>query len=170
MLLTAAPVVAVASERPRLVAPALELNASASEFSQFMDVVFSPRGTVIGESASSGVIHLYVSDSNDSITIKEMIAASEGITNYDLSGFSSYLATQGVTYLVPPDVFEIDVNGDGTIDPDDGERHEIRDRRVVTLFTQTGAISVHPVNPIDTNTNGLADDPFLFAETGQEAN
>lgn len=146
---------------------------TSSEFSQFMDIVFSPRGTVIGDAASSGVIHLYVCDQNDSITIKDMIALSAGNTDFDLTGLSGFL---GGAKLITPDVFGIDLpepNGDpanGTIEDSNGEIHEITDRRIVTLFTRTGSISVHPVNPVDGDGNMLADDPYLFAETGEEAN
>lgn len=152
------------SRIPASWAPSATVNSNA-EFSQFMDIVFSPRGTIIGPAASAGVIHLYVCDSNDSVAIKELIALSVGNTNYDLTGFSGFLATEGVSQLIPAEVFEIDADSDGSVDED--EQVVIKDRRVVTIFTQTGAISVHPVNPEGAV---LAADPFLFAETGQEAN
>ena len=41
----------------------------------------------------------------------------------------------------------------------------------MSIFTQTGAVSVHPVDPTDTlnGGNGFADDPFYYAETGESA-
>jgi hypothetical protein len=67
----------------------------------------------------------------------------------------------------------------------------LKERRIVSIFTQTGAVSVHEVNgyfsegaaatgdsedPLDWNKNtsssepdGLADDPYFFAETGKAA-
>ncbi|MEZ6034834.1 MAG: hypothetical protein R3C17_17205 [Planctomycetaceae bacterium] len=43
----------------------------------------------------------------------------------------------------------------------------VRDRRLVSLFTQTGGVSSHPVNVINGDYDGIEDDPFLFAETGR---
>jgi hypothetical protein len=39
----------------------------------------------------------------------------------------------------------------------------------VTLFPQTGAISSHPIYLDDVNVNGVCDDPFRYAETGEVA-
>lgn len=84
-----------------------------------------------------------------------------------------------------------DVNGDGVLDglAESGSPYLTKSRRIVTLFTNTGAISIHPVNPQDIHDpadldgdgvtqgslatpepDGIADDPYLFAETGEEAN
>jgi len=40
---------------------------------------------------------------------------------------------------------------------------------IITVFTRTGNISRHPVNITDADSNGLADAPFFFAETGATA-
>lgn len=166
------------SQLPAAWAPGASINSNA-EFSQFMDIVFSPRGTIIGDAASSGVIHLYVCDVNDSIRIKEMIAISAGNTDYDMTGLTAFLASKGVTNLIPAESFQLDLPepdgsaANGTIEESNGEIHVVTDRRIVTIFTRTGAISVHPVNPTDLPLSGgdsIADDPFLYAETGEEAN
>ncbi|MEZ6034835.1 MAG: hypothetical protein R3C17_17210 [Planctomycetaceae bacterium] len=41
------------------------------QYSQYMDVVFSPRGNVIGTASTAGVIHFYVCDNLDSRVLKE---------------------------------------------------------------------------------------------------
>ena len=47
---------------------------------------------------------------------------------------------------------------------------EISDRIVVTLFTQTGSISTHPVNGVgDANGDNVADAPYLYAVQGEIA-
>lgn len=160
------------SQLPASWAPGANINSNA-EFSQFMDIVFSPRGTVIGEAASSGLIHLYVCDLTDSIRVKEMIALSEGNTNFDLTGLSGFLTSVGVAQLVPAATFELDQPGGtaGVIEEENDEVYEIGDRRIVSLFTRTGAVSVYPVNPVDVSpADSVADDPFFYAETGEEAN
>lgn len=160
------------SQLPASWAPGATINSNA-EFSQFMDVVFSPRGTVIGEAASNGLIHLYVCDLTDSIRVKEMIALSEGNTNFDLTGLSGFLTSVGVAQLVPAATFELDQPGGttGVIEEENDEVYEIGDRRIVSLFTRTGAVAVYPVNPVDDSpADSVADDPFFYAETGEEAN
>jgi hypothetical protein len=58
------------------------------------------------------------------------------------------------------------------------ENYIVKDRRLVSLFTQTGGISVHHVNTyiglnnssvVDSEPDGLADDPYRFGETGEVA-
>ena len=43
----------------------------------------------------------------------------------------------------------------------------VRDRRIVTVFTQTGGVSTHPLHVIDGDYDGIEGDPYLFAETGR---
>jgi hypothetical protein len=111
--------------------------------------MFSPRGSVVGSAASKGIIHFYVA---------ELSAA-------DL--FEQYLTdTLGgpVPGLVPAD----DVPLAGGSEP-------IGDRALVSVFTQTGAVSSHPIDPTDvvddinnsSGADGIADDPYRFAETGE---
>jgi hypothetical protein len=42
-----------------------------------------------------------------------------------------------------------------------------RDRRIVSIFTQTGAVSSHPVYVTDGEYDGIESDPMYFAETGR---
>jgi hypothetical protein len=117
----------------------------------YMDVMFSPRGTVIGTSASSGVLHFY-------FTTQE---------SFDLYSEAFPPGTFGVPGLT------IDPDGSGPEPP-----IPCGDRSLLTLFTRTGAMASNEVNPTDRTDlrdldadnnegepNGLADDPYLFAET-----
>jgi len=100
------------------------INSTVSPFvySNQMDVMFSPRGTVIGTAAGRGLIHFYVGEQKD---------ADKG--------------------LMPEAAL--------------GEKF------VVSLFGRTGAISVHPVDTVDTTTilGSTVYDYFKFAETGEVA-
>lgn len=156
------------------------------QYSQFMDVVFSARGNVIGGVAAEGVIHFYVCDAQDSITLKEAYVAS--LTPVPAVTGSMVFTENGI----PLDIsrvmrFNAEIRGSRFIptseirtqnaawlpghDTSAGEAPYLcRDRRVVTLFTQTGGVSTHPVNVASDaapDFDGIEDDPFLFAETGR---
>jgi len=160
------------------------------QYSGFIDIVFSPRGNVIGGASSGGVIHFYVCDNDDSITLKDefiptlpasptapsdpaTFALSVGSVDLDTGSVRTFNSGIDATPFIPAD--EIFHSGDGGplwIDPlvEPGTPYEVSDRRIISVFTQTGAISIHPVNSTDADLDGLADDPFLFAETGETAN
>jgi len=148
--------------------------ATGGEFSQFMDVVFSPRGNVVGAAASRGLLHFYVCDNQDSIAIKQAMAGGP-----NLSGMNAFLNSISTPPppLIPAD--EIDPANPNTaswaaINPaaaltEPGTPYLVHERRLVSLYTQTGGISIHPVNPTDTNLDGIADDPYRLAELGETA-
>lgn len=155
--------------------------AAGMQYSGYMDIVFSPRGNIVGGAAGAGVIHLYVCDAEDSIALKER--------------FESACATKPAYHtslpFVPVDEIPNSLSWVG------GDRNYLpKERRVVTLFTQTGALSVHQLNsflldstttppayvqhdfldPYDYNNDGnlnepdgLTDDPYYFAEIGKVA-
>lgn len=96
-----------------------------------MDILFSPRGVVVGSAASQGLIHLYLADIVD-------IEQNRGLGNPNREG----------------------------------------DELLLTIFTRTGQISSHPLDPTDRFENadptnmtpdGIPDDPFRYAETGEVA-
>lgn len=171
------------SRLPLFWRPSTSLGVGGSgnmQYSQFMDIIFSPRGNVIGPAASAGVIHLYINDLEDSMVLKEEFIKSLNPTPATaLDIFNSGIRT---TPFVPAD--ELDVNNPNVAAwasaiAETDQPYLVRDRRLVSVFTQTGAISVHPVNPTDIytigsstagNPDGLADDPFLYAEIGETAN
>ena len=138
-----------------------------SLYSGYMDVWFSPRGNVVGDAAAKGVLHFYVCDSEDSIYLKEQFVSSFGLAAFDAAIGSG-------SAFIPLD--EIDPASVSWLAG--SEKYIVKDRRIVTLLGQTGAISVHKVNAYigatggtdaDTDSNGFADDPYRFAETGEEA-
>jgi len=45
----------------------------------------------------------------------------------------------------------------------------VRDRRLVSIFTQTGAVSSSQVYANDADSDGIEYDPFRYAETGETA-
>lgn len=149
---------------------------NGGSFSPYMDIVFSPKGNVIGDAASSGLIHLYVCDRQDATILKDQfidqfvsgLAPTSTVRSDNLAKFEAGISA-GVPF-VPA----------GEIDPanqtwitalSDEDPYLPGERRLVSVFTQTGSITVHQVNPTDSiGSDGIADDPYLFAETGAEAN
>jgi prepilin-type N-terminal cleavage/methylation domain-containing protein len=181
------------SKLPQFWRPSSTAGSASSgnlQYSAFIDIVFSPRGNVIGGASSGGVIHLYVGDNDDSITLKDQfiptlppsplapgdpanMALSVGGIDLDTGQVRTFSAGVSATPFIPADeIFHSGDGGPAWIDPliEPGTPYEVSDRRVISIFTQTGAISIHPVNPTDSDLDGLADDPFLFAETGETAN
>ena len=156
--------------------------ATGAQYSGYMDVVFSSRGNIVGGSAGAGVIHLYVADAEDTLYLKERFEAAWAANG---GGPLAPPYHAGAAPFVPTDEIpnSMWVGGDKNYIP--------KDRRIVTIFTQTGAVSVHQVNaylnaaslatgdsadPFDINNNstlnesdGLADDPYYFAEIGKVA-
>ncbi len=159
---------------------------AGSQYSGYMDIMFSARGNIVGGSAGAGVIHLYVCDSEDSLYLKERFEAA-WVANGNGPLPPPYHA---LAPFVPMD--EIPYTNGGTLTWVGSDRNYLpKDRRILTIFTQTGAVSGHLVNsylsagalatgdsadPFDINNNGnyneadgLADDPYYFAEIGRVA-
>ena len=161
------------SQIPSIWRPTITGN---SMYSGFMDIWFSPRGNVIGDAAAAGKLHFYVCDSEDSLFLKEQMVAQIGLSTFD-AGIAN-----GVPFI-PMDELDASILAWLTWDG----KYLVKDRRVVTLFAQTGALSVSHVDafvetgndsfdPLDVDSDtitrepdGLADDPYRFAETGEEA-
>jgi len=158
--------------------------AAGAQYSGYMDIIFSARGNIIGGAAGAGVIHLYVADAEDTLYLKERFEAAWAANG----GGPLAPPYHSALPFVPMDEIPTTpwVGGDKNYIP--------KDRRIVTIFTQTGAVSVHQVNsylnaaslatgdsadPFDINNNGnisptpdpdgLADDPYYFAEIGKVA-
>ena len=130
-------------------------SAAAVSYPTPMDILFTPRGTVIGDCATLGMIHLHFADTGDVLKWHQIGGRSSA--NYTSLPF------------VPADDPAAPANTPPVV---------ARDRILVTLGTRTGAASVFhvdvtntvvsPTSPIENNK--LADDPFRFAETGEVAN
>jgi type II secretory pathway pseudopilin PulG len=159
------------------------------DYSQFIDLVFSPRGNVIGSASSAGVIHFYICDSDDSKLLKESLTLSlpdsavpgglPATWKYSTNGLDLPIAkvltfnaaVRGVP-MIPTNA--IDTQAAPWLPGHDSALGEdpylVRDRRIVTVFTQTGGTSTHAVNVALESApdyDGIEDDPFLFAETGR---
>jgi len=166
------------------------LNGSGNlQYSQFMDVVFSARGTVIGNSASGGIIQFYICDSQDSITLKEQFVTNDSAIiggvfpipslpsgapptmKFTANGLDlptdrvlSFNNAANNVRLIPASEIRTS-NAPWLPNHADDDPYLVRDRRIVSIFTQTGAVSASAVfnsPPVD----GLEVDPMYFAETG----
>jgi len=140
-----------------------------SLYSQYIDLVYSPRGNLIGEAATGGVIHFYVCDNEDSLLIKEEYVKSlDPNPATALAIFNSQVRT-GV-FIPADELIETTATWATSIAPA-SKPYLVKDRRIVSIFTQTGAVSVHPVDATDiaAGGDGFADDPFYYAETGESA-
>ncbi|APZ92826.1 pilus assembly FimT family protein [Fuerstiella marisgermanici] len=143
---------------------------SEGQFSPYMDVFFSPRGNVIGAAAAAGLIHLYVCDDVDSQTLKDQWIASinpaaDGNPSSPLDTFE--LQVRGASKFIPAD----EVSGPWLTGYTAAEPYLVKDRRLVTIFAQTGTVTVNEIDPTDiaSGGNGFADNPYRFAEIGTGA-
>jgi prepilin-type N-terminal cleavage/methylation domain-containing protein len=114
-------------------------ETSGFDYTTQMDVMFSPRGVVIGPAAQNGIIHLYIGDQKDADRDRAY-----------WSNPSSYPTSSAPEYGIWTDSSS---NG-----------YERGDKVILTIFTRTGAISTHSVFNSTTDA-----DPFRFAETGEVA-
>ncbi len=121
-------------------------SAAADSYPTQMDILFTPRGTVIRDCATLGMIHLHFADAGDVLKWHQIGGRSSA--NYTSLPF---------------------VPADDPAAPANTPLVVARDRILVTLGTRTGAASVFHVDVTKT-TNKRADDPFRFAETGEVAN
>lgn len=126
----------------------IQNSAATFRYSSTMDVMFSPQGTVTGVAASTGIIHLVVT---------EQAAADQGLpTFYDPTNF---LTWSGNPTASTPQPYE-----------------SVPDKSVVSIFTRTGGAICSPVettylvttaSPV--NQRVIASDPFVYAERGEVA-
>lgn len=166
------------SKVPAAWRPTVAPNAPGSGnlfYSQYIDIVYSSRGNLIGASSSGGLIHFYVCDTEDAISVKnEFVRALDSDPATAEARFNEWIRGgrgQIDRYFVPADEIkgsDVDSAWIGALDQT-GDGYFTKDRRAVTVFTQTGAVSIHPVNANDSNKNGIADDPYYYAEVGEVA-
>lgn len=130
--------------------PAAWMDANGN-FTPRMDLMFSPRGTIFGPAASQGIIHFFITDAQNLSGVPTTV----NLTSQ---------ANPSVTYAQLWDAaYGANIAGGTTADP------PIPDKILTTIFTRTGNVSCSPVNTVDTDANGFADDPFFFAERGEVA-
>jgi hypothetical protein len=142
-------------------------------YSQYVDLIYSPRGGLVGEAAAGGVIHFYVCDKEESLLIKQEFAAplvtdtGDPVSAADLVELN-ILVRAGLR-IIPADELRPSTAAWSANIATEDDPYLTRDRRIVTIFGQTGSVSVHPVNAVDTDLNGFADDPYYYAEVGEVA-
>ncbi len=120
-------------------------------YSPQMDILFTPRGTVVGDASAYGIVHLLISDASDVLKWKSTATLNGRNSTYQASSLPLVPAEN--TVPSPPIV--------------------PKDRIIVTITTRTGNVAVYPINPVPQSSSGnpsLAADPFLFAESGRVAN
>lgn len=133
----------------------------ANPCSHRMDIMFSSHGTVVGSAAAAGLIHLYIGQRDD---VFDLTSGAPG-------GLGRNAVNSTDRFAVPVDRTE-DANGNGVLDgSEDGNGNGqldavvLGDRSLVSVVTSTGKITTQEINFTDSNGDGLADDPYLFAET-----
>ncbi len=99
-------------------------DSSGFDYTSQMDVMFSPRGVVIGPAAQTGIIHFYIGDQKDA----------------DLDRLYWSTASSFPTSSAPEYGSWADAMSPG---------YERGDKLILTLFTRTGAVSTHPIHPTD---------------------
>ncbi len=152
------------------------LADEAGQFSPYMDVFFSPRGNVIGNAAGTGLIHFYICDAEDSLNLKTQYLAA--LPNDDPAWLNGSGSGDEPNTGSPLDTFERQLRSQAFVPADEtfgawlagssaAEPYLVKDRKLVTIFAQTGAITVGSVDVTDSNTDGFADSPFAFAQSGK---
>ncbi len=99
-------------------------DPSGFDYTSQMDILFSPRGVVIGSSAQSGIIHFYIAEQKDADLDRQYWKSP-----------SAYPTVSAPEY--------------GTWGDAMSPGYERGDKVILTLFTRTGAVSTHPVHPTD---------------------
>jgi hypothetical protein len=175
----------MANQEPRLLGNGvvIDLNQSKGVASllttpQRMDIMFSPRGTVVGSLAATGIIELVVSDRQDALlNAPVFINLWQPNTTYPAGAYVAssagafqvlYQSSGGTSGGSPPAWTPTvgNTTSDGTITWTcvNGPK---RERLVVSLTPQTGSTAVHPLYvPTASSPNA---DPFRYAETGEVA-
>ncbi len=151
---------------PRSETPGVWGNAT-SGYTSRMDILFSPRGTVIGTPAASGVIHLALADVTDAENNLPLVApnfsSGAAINQGDWvtpgNGYY-YRATANAGSMTAPSSWPEKTGAVVTDGTPDFTAFKKSPNRLVTLFTLTGQISTHQVYP-------NASDPYRYAETGE---
>lgn len=126
-------------------------------YSQTMDILFNPRGNITGDSARVGVLNFLIGDVGD-IEFARTLPGRLRLSNPSTTQWS----VQN-TPFVPENPT---TGGPATTVK--------RDQVVVSVNARTGNVSVHPVNQtpagVSQTVPSAANDPFLFAETGEVSN
>ena len=154
--------------------PSMWWLSGSNEYTSRMDILFSPRGTVIGSPASMGTVHFALTEQIDAEFNMPLAAmAWSPSTSYVAGNWVSPTSPNGFFYRCKAD------GGSASAEPNwatstgasvtDGgvvwEAYEKHDALIVSLHTQTGNVGSYPVYQDFSGTT----DPFRFAETGEVA-
>ncbi len=184
----------MANQEPRLLGNGVVLDLTLSKGLQYytsyqlpVDVMFSPRGTVIGPLAGTGVVEFVLSDRQDALlrapissnfwqaksySLYEAVAPSSGRGTfiYQVVSISGSPPTSGPSEPTWPTVDgQTVVDGNLTwkcLATSDGCSSAKQERLIVRLSPQTGSTAVHPVYVSRATEDG---DPYRYAETGEVA-
>ncbi len=126
-------------KRPSTASP---VDPSGFDYKSTLDVMFSPRGVVIGTAAQRGIIHFYIADQKDADRDRMYWSSPPSYPTASAPEFGKWTTNAS--------------------DP----TYERSDKVILSLFTRTGAISTHHVHP---NTDVTQSDRFKYAETGEVA-
>jgi type II secretory pathway pseudopilin PulG len=154
---------------------------------QRIDIMFSPRGTVVGPLSGTGVVEFVVGDRADSLLSAPLSSSFwQAGTNYRLG--EAVAPTAGRTAFIYQVSAPAGGGASGSTEPTwpttagatvtdgavtwtclkspDGSSSATRDRVIVSLAPQTGMTAVHPVYVPQVLENA---DPYRYAETGEVA-
>ena len=144
-----------------------------SSYSSRMDVLFSPRGIVTGSVAAEGLLHLYVAELKD---VQRIVDIGVDVTGTGSGSMSPRLPIHGNGQKSLMRVPSLMIPGGNQFTPEE----PIGQRTIVSIFTQTGKISAHAIDPTDgedrngngmldpgedVNGNGMLDPPNGYADT-----
>jgi len=126
----------------------------ASPYSNRMDIFFAPDGSVVGDTAAEGLLHFCLAERREI----DLLMPLDGSTQRPA-------VHPKQAPIVPSEAFFMRI----------GE--EMGQRRIISVRTSTGEISVAQVDPTDVRNNvtgadeadGIADNPFGLSHKGLEA-
>jgi hypothetical protein len=120
----------------------------------YIDLMFSPRGMITGPIAAQGPLHFFLRDLQDATATSSF---------QDAAGNPCGGLIVGPDPRGPAPAGQIPPLQWGAQDPNNS------DRLILTVFPQTGLVSTFEMDKTDANGDGLADNPFNFAQQGKSA-
>ena len=140
---------------------------SGGYFSNEMDILFSPNGTVIGPASVNGLIHFMMNDSRDTDRDRGLDGAP-GQLGVDDDGLNGVDDPREQGYPGSDDLLPIDIDRNANGQLDDNEINQ-GDKLIVTLFTRTGMIKISRLFITeDLNGNGAVDLVGGVTGTGED--
>lgn len=104
--------------------PTTTADTSGFDYTSQMDVMFSPRGVVIGPAAQAGIIHFYLGDQKDADLDRLYWSTTSSYPTFSAPEYGAWADPMSPNY-------------------------ERGDKLILTVFTRTGAVSTHPIHPTD---------------------